>query len=671
MKSKKNKKYGRRFLLQVLGVCTVFCTTNGINPVVISYFGAMFLEHQDRWLTMLILSAVMLTYMPFLSAAKYLFAMLIISVIICIFENRKTGKVERMFGASTTGIAVLAVQIGGMLMTNEVQKLLVVSVLESGLIIALTGIFHIGICGVLMKTPERAYQNDEMTALGILFAVFLYAFRETAVFTEWIGPFGMYFIILLMAYRYGIGFGAALGCACGVISSVWTGDIGRAGVFCILGVMAGVFRSLGKLGSTISFLAGICLFGNLYEPYFITEQSQICILTASVVFLLLPSKWSMPYEKIKVGLGEEGVKQEKRHYIEDIAGSLKHLAESMGKIRGNSEYSYAAAVQLSQTANLLESMSGYLSEEQEDGQELLEEIKQVCKKHRIRVKEGTVITLPNGRYKIRLFMKTEDRRVLTAKETSSLVSKATNKRFCVSDDGRALINGEYAWVVFLEDTNFMVLQGTASISKKGELVSGDNFSCMDLAEGRYLMGIVDGMGSGEGANSESSEVIDLLEDLIRTGFDETAALSMVNAVLSGGDEAVKSTAVDLALADLYTGTCSFLKSGAASTFIRRNHWVEVLKSTSLPIGILPEPDCECAAKKLYDGDYIVMLSDGVLEAVEGEEKEEVFGRVLMDMKLQNPKEMAQYILNYAVEQSGGAPRDDMTVLVTGIWKKAS
>ena len=34
------------------------------------------------------------------------------------------------------------------------------------------------------------------------------------------------------------------------------------------------------------------------------------------------------------------------HYIEEIAGSLKHLAESVGRLRGENEFSYAAAVQL-------------------------------------------------------------------------------------------------------------------------------------------------------------------------------------------------------------------------------------------------------------------------------------------------------------------------------------
>jgi len=617
------------------------------------------------------MTTAMIIFMPFLSAAKYISAMFIISVIICIFEKRRLGRMEPLFGASIAGIAILTVHAGGALMTEQINNQILMGILEGGLVVALAGIFQIGIHGLLSSHAGRAYQNDEMTALGILFAVCLYSFRNVGEFTQWTGPFVMYFMILLMAYRYGIGFGAAIGCACGVISTTWTGDVRMLGVFCVLGVMAGIFRSLGKLGSAVSFLACSCLLGNLYAPFLLNGQTEACLFAGTAVFLLIPKRWSIPYERIKTGFGKKEEGEEKRHYIEEIAGSLKRLAESMGRLRGESEFSYAAAVQLNETANLLESMCGYLTEEQKEENEILEQIKQEYKRNRLQVKEGSMITLSNGRKRIKLLVRTEDKRIFTAKEAAQIAGRVARKRLCPSNDGRTIINGDYAWVIFLEDTNFMVLQGTASLSKDGESVSGDNFSCVDLAEGRYLMGIVDGMGSGEIANDESEEVIELLEELIRTGFDEAAALSMVNAVLSTGEEAVKSTAVDLALADLYTGTCSFLKSGAAATFIRRNHWVEVLKSTSLPIGILPEPDCESAAKKLYDGDYIVMLSDGVLEAIDGEEKEEEFGRVLMDMKLQNPKEMAEYLLDYAMERAGGVPRDDMTVLVTGIWKKVA
>lgn len=664
-------RWGRRLLLQVLGICSVFCTTNGINPVVAAFFAAMFLEQQDRWFLMGSMSVAMLIVMPFLTTVKYITIMFIISVIVWIFENRQVRKIDMLFGSSIAGIVVFVVQASGALVGDNTQELLLMGALEGGLVIALTGIFQIGIHGILTRQEGRPYQNDEMTAVGILFAVCLYAFRGTGEFTEWIGPFTMYLMILWMAYRYGIGFGAALGCACGVISTIWTGEIRMLGIFCVLGVIAGIFRSLGKLWSAIGFVTCSYLFGTLYAPFLFNGQTEACILAGTAVFLLIPERFCMPYEQIKINSRHKEEEEKKRHYIEEIAGSLKHLAESVGRLRGENGFSYAAAVQLNETANLLESMCGYLSEEQQEEKDILERIQQEYRRHRIEIKEGSAVTLSNGRKQIKLLVRTEDKHILTAKEAAQIAGKITGKRLCPSNNGRTIINGDFAWIILLEDTNFMILQGTASSSKEGEAVSGDNFSCADLAEGRYLMGIVDGMGSGERANEESEEVIELLEELIRTGFDEAAALSMVNAVLSSGEEATKSTAVDLALADLYTGTCSFLKSGAAATFIRRNHWVEVLKSTSLPIGILPEPDCECAAKKLYDGDYIVMLSDGVLEAIDGEEKEEEFGRMLMDMTLQNPKEMAEYILNYAITRAGGVARDDMTVLVTGIWKKVA
>lgn len=217
----------------------------------------------------------------------------------------------------------------------------------------------------------------------------------------------------------------------------------------------------------------------------------------------------------------------------------------------------------------------------------------------------------------------------------------------------------------------MVLHGASSMTKSGESLSGDNFSCTALAEGQLLMGIVDGMGSGDLASGDSEEIIGLLEDLLKAGYEEETALRLVNSVLLGKKNGEASTAVDLAITDLYSGKCSFYKSGAAATFIKRNQWVEVMKSTSLPIGVLKEVDYEAAYKKLYDGDYIVMVSDGVLEAFSGENKEEELGRLLMDIDTRNPKEMADRLLEAVLEYTGQEIMDDMTVLVTGLWQNAA
>ncbi len=96
-----------------------------------------------------------------------------------------------------------------------------------------------------------------------------------------------------------------------------------------------------------------------------------------------------------------------------------------------------------------------------------------------------------------------------------------------------------------------------------------------------------------------------------------------------------------------------------------------MKSTSLPIGVLREVDYESAYKKLYDGDYIIMVSDGVLDVFEGENKEEELGRLLMDINTKNPKDMADELLMAVREYSGQNIMDDMTVLVTGIWQRTA
>lgn len=43
--------------------------------------------------------------------------------------------------------------------------------------------------------------------------------------------------------------------------------------------------------------------------------------------------------------------------------------------------------------------------------------------------------------------------------------------------------------------------------------------------------------------------------------------------------------------------------------------MEIIQSTTLPMGVLEQVDYDCTTKKLYDGDYIVMVSDGVLDNI--------------------------------------------------------
>ena len=63
-----------------------------------------------------------------------------------------------------------------------------------------------------------------------------------------------------------------------------------------------------------------------------------------------------------------------------------------------------------------------------------------------------------------------------------------------------------------------------------------------------------------------------------------------------------------------------------------------------------------------------MVSDGVLDALPGEDKEEVLRQYLESVGDMGPQELADQVLDFAVSFIPD-PRDDMTVLAAGIWKR--
>ena len=109
--------------------------------------------------------------------------------------------------------------------------------------------------------------------------------------------------------------------------------------------------------------------------------------------------------------------------------------------------------------------------------------------------------------------------------------------------------------------------------------------------------------------------------------------------------------------------------GAAAAFIKHSNGVESIVSTSLPMGVFAKAEYENVSKKMEDGDYIILLSDGVLDTAPENDQEAYFRNVIRALEMNNPNEMADAILEQAIENNHGEIVDDMTVLVTGVWIK--
>lgn len=285
------------------------------------------------------------------------------------------------------------------------------------------------------------------------------------------------------------------------------------------------------------------------------------------------------------------------------------------------------------------------------------------------LKNAWVMDKVEGRRQMFLTMKARSGQCVSVTEVSQLLSGLCECAMTSAADSRGIVNGEYHTVHFVEDVSYQVMYGVAKLTREEEKISGDNYICRQEEGGKFVMCLSDGMGSGMDACRESEIVVELLEQFLESGFTQETAARMVNsALVLKGREGMFST-VDICALDLYTGICSFLKAGAASTFIKRDHWVEAISSESLAAGLVQQIDFDTASRKLYHGDYLIMMTDGVLDALPMEREEETMKEIIMDVQEENPREVSRGILERVLGYSDYRARDDMTVLVASVLRK--
>lgn len=238
----------------------------------------------------------------------------------------------------------------------------------------------------------------------------------------------------------------------------------------------------------------------------------------------------------------------------------------------------------------------------------------------------------------------------------------------VAEESERFIGESIAEFTFEEEPGYLVLTGVARVTKKNEILSGDSFSFLYPESGETVLLLSDGMGSGEEANRDSEAVIGWLEQFLGAGFDEKTVVRLINSVLLLRTEGKSYSTVDISVINPYAGTCEFIKLGAAGTFIKRENWIESVEADTMPVGMFGEADYDTKEKKLYDGDYVIMMSDGVVEALGDSLRDSLFvvGNKQTD---RTPQGVAGEVLKAALEASGYNPKDDMTVLVAGLVKK--
>lgn len=299
----------------------------------------------------------------------------------------------------------------------------------------------------------------------------------------------------------------------------------------------------------------------------------------------------------------------------------------------------------------------------------LSEIRYRAKECGITIEEIHLFQKNDGHIQVHLRAHSKWGNCVAVKELTKAVAHSLDLHMKPHKDSRTFVGKETVEVIYEEEPAFHAVHGVARLTKDGSAVSGDNFSFLEKEDGELVLSLSDGMGFGEGACRESELVVDLLERFIEAGFTKDTAIKMLNSamVIYGEDESYST--VDISSVNLYTGETSFYKIGASATFIRhKNGSVECLLSTSLPAGVSFEVEIEQAKKQLSDGDFLVMITDGVLEYLNTEKPEETLEGIISEIKTNHPGLLAKKILDQVMLYTGGEVRDDMTVLAAAIWE---
>jgi len=355
---------------------------------------------------------------------------------------------------------------------------------------------------------------------------------------------------------------------------------------------------------------------------------------------------------------------------------LAHLNRNLGRATMNLEWKNrflesrdTVMVQFRELAAILEEFSHQMEQATDITAAREDIVKRIFRAHHMIIENMLLLEYENERKEAYLTVRTVGGRCVTAKEAAELLGQAMGRRgWYVAQDTRALVTRQAATIHFSESGAYRMIYGIARMPKDGEQVSGDNYTYSNSIPGQVIMSLSDGMGSGEKACEESSRVVELAQQLLETGFSARAALKMVNTVLIMTGTEQHPATLDLACVDLHTGVLEAMKMGAAATFVLGKSGVEILQAGEVPAGVLGMVEPVLLSKKLWDEDRIVMVTDGVLDACPGVDKEECLKTFIEGMTVKNPQDMADRILQFAC-QNEEKPKDDMMVLAAGIWKR--
>lgn len=368
---------------------------------------------------------------------------------------------------------------------------------------------------------------------------------------------------------------------------------------------------------------------------------------------------------------DEIIKENIQEIIRIANRTYKIVQINIAKIQERNENLNTISKSLKDVSKVIDECAKEIVDEKENKfLKKQKELEILLKNKNILVKKCNINQIKNGKYIIKLFFDNNNERIKNKDvitNISDIISKSLGTKVNFQREKTDVSNEKYFQMYASEDKYIMQV-GSAKIAKDSSDASGDCNLQIKLEDGKYLLAICDGMGSGEKARESSKLAIKMIRKMLVSGFEKDKSIDLINTTLNLNTSSEMYSSVDISILDLFTGQVEILKNGACNTYIKNKKNIKKIESNSLPIGIVDKVELKSKSFDVSDGDIILMCSDGVFESKDENNKDWI-EEFLKNVSTNNVQKIADLILAEAIDNSYGIAHDDMTVIVSKIVKK--
>ena len=605
----------KQVLVSLLGIAMCEITFAGCYPFIVAYFAAGCLEGSGRILLAMMMFFGMAVLLPITAMAKYAMAILVTMILIYLVEWANKGCFT-WIGALVAGTSTALLSIFGGLMNLKDQTSVFISVLE--------GIFIMGATMVISRVIH--------------------------IFMEWRLDVGEEIVPEDEQEERLLNYAQSFQ--------------GLSEIFLKMNVQQSDFSTeeMGQIHNELT--AKLCATCDSCAMCWDTPNSPMYGYLAQLI------------ESVrKAGKADRDAELKMEKYCPYTGSMVEEAVHVFERARLNQswynrllENREVIAEQLDAMAYIMEDCARPDKDISREKRGMLTELKYRARERGIVLEDGKIFENTDSKWRLKITVRAKSG-CIPVRELTKAVSLAMPRPMMAHRDTKAILGKEESLLIYEEETLYECVRGMARLVKDGAAISGDNFSFLERDNGQVIISLSDGMGSGNRACRESEMVIELLEKFLEAGFGVETAIRMMNsAMVMKGENDLFST-VDISALNLYDGNCDIYKIGASATFIKHEEEVECLLSTSLPAGVYHRLEIEHMKKQLGNGDFLVMVTDGVLEYLHVPHPEETMQEIIESIQTNNPNTLAKKILERVLLFTGGKVADDMTVLVSAVWEK--